>query len=171
MVTTPKLDSDHLRRVLSHFCTGITVITARGAGGLPVGFTCQSFSSLSLDPALVSFCPARSSTSWPLIRSADTFAINVLSRDHDRLSHQFAQSGTDKFHEVSWTPGELGAPILAGVTAWAECRLWAEYVGGDHTIVAAEVLSLHADSDVSALLYYRGAYHVPAPHPAHAVAH
>ena len=170
-MTAAKLDTDHLRRVLSHFCSGITVITARGSEGLPVGFTCQSFSSLSLDPALVSFSPARSSTTWPLIRSADTFAINVLGSDHDRLSHQFARSGTDKFDGVSWTPGEFGGPILDGVTAWAECRLWAEYDGGDHTIVAAEVLRLHADSDVSALLYYRGAYHVPAPHPAHSVVH
>ncbi|KAA0082072.1 flavin reductase [Mycolicibacterium sp. P9-64] len=158
-----------MRRVLSHFCSGITVITATGPEGRPVGFTCQSFSSLSLSPALVSFNPARSSTTWPLIRSADTFAVNVLSANHDRLSHQFARSGIDKFDGVACTPGQFGAPLLNGVTAWMECRLWAEYDGGDHTIVAAEVLSLHADSTTSALLYYRGAYHVPAPHPAHPV--
>jgi len=169
VTTTSKLDSDHLRRVLGHFCSGITVITARGPEDQPVGFTCQSFSSLSLAPALVSFSPARSSTTWPLIRAADTFAVNVLGTGHDRLSHQFARSGTDKFDGVSWKPSASGAPILDGVTAWAECRLWAEYDGGDHTIVAAQVLSLHADSAVSALLYCRGAYHVPAPHPAHSV--
>lgn len=166
-MTTPHLDNGELRRVLGHFCSGITVITAAGPGGRPVGFTCQSFSSLSLDPPLVSFSPARSSTSWPLIRSKETFAINVLGAHHDRLSHQFARSGTDKFRGVSWQPGAYGAPVLEGAAAWAECRLWAEYDGGDHTIVAAQVLDLHCDSSIEALLYYRGAYHVPAPHPAH----
>jgi flavin reductase (DIM6/NTAB) family NADH-FMN oxidoreductase RutF len=68
---------------------------------------------------------------------------------------------------VRWRHGDFGAPILAGVAAWAECRLWAEYDGGDHTIVAAQVLALHADLDIDALLYYRGAYHLPAPHPNH----
>ncbi|KWX60701.1 flavin reductase family protein [Mycobacterium sp. NAZ190054] len=166
-MTTPHLDSGELRRVLGHFCSGITVITAAGHDGRPVGFTCQSFSSLSLDPPLVSFCPARSSTTWPLIRSVETFAVNVLGAQHVRLSHQFARSGTDKFRGVSWRPGVFGAPILEGAAAWAECRLWAEYDGGDHTIVAAQLLDLHCDSAVEALLYYRGAYHVPAPHPAH----
>lgn len=162
-MTTPLIDSDHMRRVLGHFCSGITVITALGVDGRPVGFTCQSFSSLSLDPPLVSFSPARTSTSWPLIRTADTFAVNVLGAGHAELSHQFARSGTDKFRDVRWAPGQFGAPILTGVTAWAECRLWAEYDGGDHTIVAARVLHLHADTDTNALLYYRGAYHIPAP--------
>ena len=170
-MSTQHVDVDDMRRVLGHFCSGITVVTAIDTTGRPVGFTCQSFSSLSLDPPLVSFCPARTSTTWPVIRAADTFAINVLGADHDHLSGQFARSGTDKFRGVDWAPGEFGAPIVRGVTAWAECRLWAEYDGGDHTIVAAKVLRLHADATRSALLYYRGAYHVPTPHPAHATTH
>lgn len=159
------VDGDYMRRVLGHFCSGITVITAIDATGRPAGFTCQSFSSLSLDPPLVNFSPARTSTSWPVIRSAEVFAINVLGADHDRVSHQFARSGTDKFRDVAWTAGTFGAPVLSGVVAWAECRLWAEYDGGDHTIVAAQVLDLGADTDASALLYYRGDYHIPVPHP------
>jgi 3-hydroxy-9,10-secoandrosta-1,3,5(10)-triene-9,17-dione monooxygenase reductase component len=164
---TPIVDEDSMRRVLGHFCSGITVITAIGPTGGPVGFTCQSFSSLSLRPPLVSFSPARSSTTWPVIRAAETFAVNVLGSGHHGVSGQFARSGTDKFRGIDWTPGRFGAPILAGVTAFAECRLWAEYDGGDHTLVAAEVLSLQADASTSALLYYRGAYHLPAPHPAY----
>lgn len=166
-MTTPLVDAEHMRRVLAQFCSGITVITAAADDGRPIGFTCQSFSSLSLEPALVSFSPARTSTTWPLIRAVGTFAINVLGADHDTVSHQFARSGTDKFSGIAWTPGPFGSPILNGVTAWAECRLWAEYDGGDHTIVAAEVLDLHADADRDALLYYRGAYHLPVQHPNH----
>lgn len=166
-MTAPVVTAEHMRSVLAHFCSGITVIAATAADGSPVGFTCQSFSSLSLDPPLVSFCPARTSTTWPVIREADSFVVNVLGADHDRLSNQFARSGTDKFAGISWRPAELGAPVLDGVTAWAECRLWAEYDGGDHTIVAAQVLNLHADLDSEALLFYRGGYHLPVPHPNH----
>lgn len=162
-MTKPAVPGDEMRRVLGHFCSGITVITASDRSGLPVGFTCQSFSSLSLTPPLVSFSPARSSTSWPTIRAADFFAVNVLGAGQDHLSHQFARSGTDKFRGVSWTPGRTGAPLLDGVTAWVECRLWAEYDGGDHTIVAAEVLNLYADSDTPPLLYYRGGYGITEP--------
>ncbi|WP_234834914.1 flavin reductase family protein [Mycolicibacterium stellerae] len=156
---TPQL----MRTVLGHFCSGITVITTMSDGG-PIGFTCQSFGSLSLDPPLVMFSPGRSSTTWPRIRDVGTFAINVLAAHHDGLSNGFAVSGADKFAGVKWSPGSLGAPILDDVVAWAECRLWAEYDGGDHTIVAAEVLDLQANSQDRPLLYFRGAYHLPHPH-------
>lgn len=166
---TPTITPQRMRAVLGNFCSGITVITAATPDG-PIGFTCQSFSSLSLDPPLVSFCPARTSTTWPGIRDIGTFAINVLADHHDSVSNGFARSGTDKFAGVSWTPGTTGAPILDGVIAWAECRVWAEYDGGDHTIVAAEVLDLSADDDRSPLLFYRGSYHQAQPHVRHGVA-
>ncbi|MET0456469.1 MAG: flavin reductase family protein [Mycobacterium sp.] len=157
------ISPQHMRTVLGHFCSGITVITTMGDDG-PIGFTCQSFSSLSLDPPLVSFSPARTSTTWPKIRDVGSFAINVLADHHDGVSNGFARSGTDKFAGVTWAVGALGAPILDGVVAWAECRLWAEYDGGDHTIVAAEVLDLHASSERRPLLYFQGGYHLPHPH-------
>jgi 3-hydroxy-9,10-secoandrosta-1,3,5(10)-triene-9,17-dione monooxygenase reductase component len=163
-MNTPGVDSDRMRMVMSQFCSGITIVTAMDPQARPVGFTCQSFSSLSLQPALVSFSPARSSTTWPVIRHAEVFAVNVLGSTHQGLSGQFARSGTDKFAGVSWEPSRSGAPVLDGVTAWAECRLWAEYDGGDHTIVVGEVLDLHADAGADALLYFRGGYHVPVPH-------
>ncbi|MFE5707663.1 flavin reductase family protein [Rhodococcus koreensis] len=156
--------SDRMRDVLGHFCSGITVITAQDSSG-PIGFTCQSFSSLSLEPALVTFSPARTSTTWPKIREIGLFAVNVLADDHIDTSSAFARSGTDKFAGVSWAPGPNGSPILDGVVAWAECRLWAEYDGGDHTIVAAEVTELHAAGDKDPLLYYRSRYHLALPHP------
>lgn len=151
-----------MREVLGYFCSGITVITAHADTG-PIGFTCQSFYSLSLDPALISFSPARSSTTWPKVRDIGNFAINVLADDHIDTSAAFWGSGTDKFAGVSWTPGPNGSPILDGVLAWAECTLWAEYDGGDHTIVAGQVTDLSATPNKDPLLYYRGSYHAARP--------
>ena len=146
-----------MREVLGHFVSGIVVVTAAGADG-PLGFTCQSFSSLSLDPPLVSLAPARASTTWPRIRAAGAFCVNVLAAEHEDLSAAFARSGVDKFAGVAWTPGPSGAPVLEGVSAWVDCALWAEYDGGDHTIAVGRVRDLGADPSRPPLLYYRGRY-------------
>ncbi len=146
-----------MREVLGHFVSGIVVVTAAGADG-PLGFTCQSFSSLSLDPPLVSLAPARASTTWPRIRAAGAFCVNVLAAEHEDLSAAFARSGVDKFAGVTWTPGPSGAPVLEGVSAWVDCALWAEYDGGDHTIAVGRVRDLGADPSRPPLLYYRGRY-------------
>ncbi|MGW5153595.1 flavin reductase family protein [Rhodococcus koreensis] len=156
-MTVTTIEPQYMRRILGHFCSGITVITASTPDG-PIGFTCQSFTSLSLDPPLVCFCPARTSATWPRIREIGTFAVNVLADRHDGVSNGFARTGADKFADVAWTPGAFGAPVLDGVIAHMECRLWAEYDGGDHTIVTAEVLDLHASQDENPLLYFQGAY-------------
>jgi flavin reductase (DIM6/NTAB) family NADH-FMN oxidoreductase RutF len=154
--TRAGVPAEHMRRVLGSFASGIVVVTAHGDE--PLGFTCQSFASLSLEPALISFAPARSSTTWPRIREVGTFCVNVLATGHRELSDQFARSGTDKFAGVRWAPSPLGSPLLEGVTAWIDCRLWAEYDGGDHTIVVGEVHDLATDADAHPLLYYRGRY-------------
>ena len=153
---TPRMMKD----VLRNFGTGVTVITAMAPEG-PIGFTCQTFASLSLDPPLVSFCPARTSFTWPRIREIGRFAINILADDHSGLSDTFAQpgaAGTDKFDGVGWTPSTGGSPVLDGVLAWVDCRLRAEHDGGDHTIVVADVLDLDATGDVMPLFYFRGDY-------------
>jgi len=146
-----------MREVLGHFVSGIVVVTAVGADG-PLGFTCQSFSSLSLDPPLVSLAPARTSTTWPRIRAVGAFCVNVLAAEHEDLSAAFARSGVDKFAGVAWTPAPSGAPVIEGVSAWVDCALWAEYDGGDHTIAIGRVRDLGADPSRPPLLYYRGRY-------------
>jgi 3-hydroxy-9,10-secoandrosta-1,3,5(10)-triene-9,17-dione monooxygenase reductase component len=146
-----------MRDVLGHFVSGVTVVTAMGGDG-PVGFTCQSFSSLSLDPPLVAFAPARTSTTWPRLRDAGRFCVNVLAEEQSGLSRQFARSGTDKYAGVGWAPSPYGSPVLDGVVAWIDSELWAEYDGGDHTLVAARVLDLGADPGHRPLLFHRGAY-------------
>jgi len=146
-----------LREVLGHFASGVTVVTAVDDDG-PLGFTCQSFSSLSLDPPLVVFAPSRTSATWPRLRGLGRFCINVLAEGQDAVSQSFARSGVDKFAGVDWTPSAQGSPVLDGVVAWIDTQLWAEYDGGDHTLVAAQVLDLGADSTLRPLLYHRGSY-------------
>lgn len=148
-----------MREVLGHFVSGIVVITAGGPDG-PLGFTCQSFASLSLDPPLVSFAPARTSRTWPRIREVGSFCVNVLAADHQEVSVGFARSGVDKFAGVRWRPAPSGAPVLEGVIAWIDCTLWAEHDGGDHTIAIGRVLDLGADGSQPPLLFYRGRYGV-----------
>lgn len=151
------VDARLMRDVLGHFCSGVTVITAGGADG-PAGFTCQSFASLSLDPPLVSFAAGRTSNSWPRVRAARRFCVNVLADGQDEISNAFARSGTDKFAGVQWYPSPSGAPVIVGVMAWIDCELWAEYDGGDHTLIAASVIDLGAGTGRRPLLFHRGAY-------------
>ncbi|WP_016694361.1 flavin reductase family protein [Rhodococcus rhodochrous] len=147
----------HFRRVLSTFASGVVVVTAMSVEG-PVGMTCQSFFSVSLQPALVAFSPARSSTTYPRIRTLEHFAVNILSERQRELSNQFARSGTDKWAGVEWSLGPHGCPILHDSVAAIECRHFAEHEAGDHLIVIGEVQAMNALNDVPPLLFHRGAY-------------
>ena len=145
-----------MREVLGHFPSGVTIVTGMTDDG-PAGFTCQSFSSLSLDPPLVLILPGRSSTSWPRIEATGRFCVNVLAEDQGELSTTFAQSGTDKFAGVEWRTSTLGSPILAGATAWIDCTLHASHDGGDHLIVVGAVQALET-AELPPLVFHRGAY-------------
>ncbi|MGY1916823.1 flavin reductase family protein [Blastococcus sp. SYSU DS0973] len=151
------VDPRVLRDVLGHFASGVTVVTANTPDG-PIGFTCQSFSSLSLDPPLVAFAPARTSRTWTRLREIGRFCVNVLAEGQDAVSQNFARSGADKFAGVPWRVSAHGSPVLDDVVAWIDGELWAEYDGGDHTIVVARVLDLGAAPDRRPLLFHRGAY-------------
>jgi 3-hydroxy-9,10-secoandrosta-1,3,5(10)-triene-9,17-dione monooxygenase reductase component len=151
------VDPGAMRDVLGHFASGVTVVTALTADG-PAGFTCQSFSSLSLDPPLVAFAPARTSQTWPALRAIGRFCVNVLAEGQDAVSQNFARSGGDKFAGVPWSPSAHGSPVLDDVVAWIDGELWAEYDGGDHSIVVARVLDLGADPERRPLLFHRGSY-------------
>jgi len=165
MTSHPPVTPQQLRNVLGHFATGLTIITAATPDG-PAGFTCQSFASLSLEPALVTFSPARTSSTWPLLRAAGSFTVNILPAEHQHLSGQFARSGANKFAGVGHSPSPLGNPVLDQALAWVDCELHEEYDGGDHTIVVAAVRALAARAEAEPLLFYKGAYarvsHTPA---------
>ena len=153
----PIVDAGLMREVLGHFASGVTVVTADTDDG-PIGFTCQSFSSLSLEPPLIAFAPARTSLTWPRLRELGRFCVNVLAEGQGAVSQNFARSGADKFTGVAWRPSPHGSPVLDDVVAWMDGELWAEYDGGDHTIVVARVLDLGAHPDRRPLLFHRGSY-------------
>ena len=159
-LTAPStFDAARFRQVLGHFCTGVAVITAVEEGE-PVGFTAQSFTSVSLDPPLVAVSPARTSNSWPRIRSTGVFCANVLAEDQEALARVFATRGADKFRGVGWTasPGTR-SPMLDGALSWVDCRIEAEHDGGDHLLVLARVVDLGVgEGGRRPLLFYRGGY-------------
>jgi 3-hydroxy-9,10-secoandrosta-1,3,5(10)-triene-9,17-dione monooxygenase reductase component len=146
-----------MRDVLGRFCTGIAVITASD-GIRPHGFTCQSVTSVSLDPPYISFCPARTSTSWRIMRNVGALCVNILAHDQHRVCEQFAISAADKFVGVQWRPASNGAPLIEGAVASIEASVEFEHGAGDHTIVVAQVTELHASDERDPLLFYRGGY-------------
>lgn len=135
------LDPTRLRRALGGFPTGVTVVTA-SIGGRIVGMTANSFSSVSLDPPLVSWCVANAASSHAAFVEADAYAVHVLGADHQDVALRFAGKSRDKFADIAHRPGRLGAPLIDGLAPVFECRVWARYPGGDHTILVGEVVHL-----------------------------
>jgi len=156
--TLIEIDPAHFRSVLGHYPTGVCVVSGwRGendAAGLAIG----TFTSVSLNPALVAFCPDKNSGSWPLMRRHGRFCVNVLGADQIELCHRFAARGPDKFHGVSHRLSAHGLPLLDGVVAAIECDIADEYEGGDHTIVVGRVLALEILRPGDPLLFFKGQY-------------
>jgi 3-hydroxy-9,10-secoandrosta-1,3,5(10)-triene-9,17-dione monooxygenase reductase component len=127
----------------------------------PVGMTCQSFSSVSLEPPLVMFCPAKTSRAWPLMRKAGFFCVNFLAADQQDISNGMATKGAEKFAGVGWKPASTGAPLIDGVLGYVDCTIDKVHEAGDHYIVVGRVEELaFGDGDVP-LLFHRGAYTQP----------
>jgi 3-hydroxy-9,10-secoandrosta-1,3,5(10)-triene-9,17-dione monooxygenase reductase component len=149
--------------VVGAFPTGVTVITAL-RDGKPIGFTCQSFFSVSLSPLLVGFSVAKTSTTFPLIRENVHCCINVLHQEQQHVSQSFSRSGTDKWQGIDWTPSPvLGLPVIGDPVAWIDCRVSAEYDAGDHLIVVADVVDMKHSPDTAPLVFLRGRYVRLAP--------
>jgi 3-hydroxy-9,10-secoandrosta-1,3,5(10)-triene-9,17-dione monooxygenase reductase component len=167
MTTAEVIDARAFRHALGQFCTGVTVVAAV-ADGEPIGFACQSFAALSLDPPLILFCPGKSSRTWPLIETTGSFCVNVLSHDQRDVSMVFGRSGSDKFAAVDWSPAPSGAPVLTGGLTWIDCTIESVVDGGDHHIVIGRVTALGEPVNGRPLLFYRGAYaatETPEPTP------
>lgn len=139
--SNPALDARVFRTTLGQYASGITIISGLDAEG-PIGFTCQSFYSVSTEPPLVSFSVMTSSTTYPRLRETGKFAVNVLSRQQAEVSDQFARSGTDKWAGVDWMPTKAGNPVIADCQMWLDCDIWAEHDAGDHHIVIGRVNEL-----------------------------
>ncbi len=147
------------RQLLGCFPTGVAVITTRDAQGRPVGLTCNSFSSVSLEPPLVLFSLRKASSLVGAFREADGFAINILSQRQDALSGRFASSKiADKFDGVAWRAGPLGMPVIDDCLASFECSVHACHDAGDHHVFIGEVKHMGGGGADHALVFYKGAY-------------
>jgi 3-hydroxy-9,10-secoandrosta-1,3,5(10)-triene-9,17-dione monooxygenase reductase component len=130
--------------------------------GEPVGFSCQAFAALSLDPPLVLFCPGKASGSWPRIARIGELCVNVLATEQRDLARKFGVSAADKFAGVRWSPAGNGAPILDGVLTWASCTVETVHESGDHFVVIARVTELGDCRAGDPLLFYRGRFTLSA---------
>ncbi|RSN67529.1 flavin reductase family protein [Actinomadura sp. WAC 06369] len=152
-------DEAAFRDALERFASGITVVTSIDAAGRPAGFACRSFASLSLDPPLVLFCVARTSTGWPKTAATGRFAVNVLAADQRDVCRAFAVSGGDAFAGLAWTRSPHGTAHLDGALATVDCTVADVHEAGDHLIVVGSVRELDARDGGGPLLHYRGDFH------------
>lgn len=153
------IDAARFRSVLGRFATGVVAVTAVDPRtGSPTGLAVNSFTSVSLDPPLVSFCVAHTSGTWPRLRAADRLCVNILGEPQLDVCRRLASRGVDKFAGIDWTESPGGAPLIDGALGWLECSIEQEHVAGDHVIVVARVHDLGKHHDDGPLLFYRGAY-------------
>lgn len=132
-------DTLALRQALGEFATGVTVVTARNPDGRPVGITVNSFASVSLEPPLVLWSIGRHSPLHQVFATCGYWTVNILAADQLALSQRFSQPGADRFADLEWKPGAGDTPLLAGCSAWFECRTEARHPGGDHTLLIGRV--------------------------------
>lgn len=151
-------DTKDLRRAFGRFATGVTVVTVQTPSG-PLGMTANSFSSVSLDPALVLWSPGVSSKRHDAFANATQFAIHILGADQQALANHFAANG-DGFDQFDWTAGPNGAPTLAGCLTTFHCNTFAVHPAGDHSIILGQVTHAAYDPDTNAqaLLFEQSRY-------------
>jgi flavin reductase (DIM6/NTAB) family NADH-FMN oxidoreductase RutF len=165
---TPSASGDHapplsgftereFRDALAQFATGVTVICAPGGPGRFVGFTANSFSSLSLAPPLVAWSLDRRATNFATFVDAERYAINVLANDQVELARRFSRPHADRFAGVAYRLGAAGAPLIDGCVAWFECRRHAQHAAGDHVLFIGEVETC-ARRRGAGLVFHHGRY-------------
>lgn len=155
------LDPRALRNAFGTFMTGVTVVTAYDKNGDPLGFTANSFASVSLDPPLILVCMSNSSQNYTALVNATGFAVNILSETQIDVSNTFARPVDDRFASVAWRKGPNGAPILDNVSAWFDCGMHNTIEAGDHVILIGEVAAFDQTA-TPGIGYARGAYVTPA---------
>ncbi|MFE2335178.1 flavin reductase family protein [Streptomyces coelicoflavus] len=155
------------RQALGHFATGVIAVTGLMPDGGPTGMTVSSFTSVSLNPHLVSFCVRSASRTWPKLRHSEGVCINILAEDQTHVSTRLARSGEAKFGDLSWLPSPGGLPVIGGVLAWMDGHIHAEYRAGDHEIVLIRIRHLRVEAKSPPLVRFRGSFHRLQPSSAH----
>ena len=162
-MTQPQNDSRALRNALGRFATGVTIVTAIDPDGHPIGLTVNSFSAVSLEPALVLWCLDNNSHNLAAFRQASHHAINILAADQQDLSNRFATWPTDRFAGLPWQAGAGGAPVFPGCCATFEMANVSEHAAGDHTIFVGRVERFNEAANLAPLLFHAGRYAALAP--------
>ena len=145
-----------LREVMSHYLTGVTIVTVIKPNGTPYGLTVNSFNSVSLAPPLILWSLDNKNSNLSLFENSAGFAINIMAADQTDLCRRFAGKENDRFIDVDWTFGTSGQPLIKHALAHVECRPWQTYAGGDHTIFVGEVIQAQYVSDRPAAAFFKG---------------
>ena len=151
------IEAKALRDAFGSFPTGVTVVTTLDPSGNPVGFTANSFTSVSLDPPLLLVCPGKFLSSFEVFEKCSAFVVNILAEGQEDVSNTFAGYKGDRFAKVDWTPDARGVPVLAGTAAHFSCRTHEVIPAGDHAILIGAVDDM-AHSDRRGLGYVSGGY-------------
>ncbi len=162
----PELTPESLRAAFAAFPSGITAVCAMQEG-VPVGLAASSFVSVSLEPPLVSVCVARTSTTWPVLRTSPRLGLSVLAEEHGTVARALAAKNIDRFAEVSWEQSSTGAVFVHGSALWLDCSLYEELPAGDHEIALLEIHQVWTYPDISPLIFhgskFRSLHQEPAP--------
>jgi 3-hydroxy-9,10-secoandrosta-1,3,5(10)-triene-9,17-dione monooxygenase reductase component len=150
-------DARSFRDALGRFATGVAFVTA-APDGEPAGLIVNSLTSVSLDPPLVSFCPARHSLTWSRMRRARRFGVNVLGRQHERFARRATPAGADRFAGLDWKLGAGGVPLVTDALASLECEIFAEHATGDHWIVVGQAHTVRISPNNDPLVFFAGAF-------------
>ena len=150
-------DARSFRDALGRFATGVAFVTA-APDGEPAGLVVNSLTSVSLEPPLVSFCPARHSLTWSRMRRARRFGVNVLGRQHERFARLATPAGADRFAGLDWELGAGGVPLVTDALASLECEIFAEHATGDHWIVVGQAHTVRISPNNDPLVFFAGAF-------------
>jgi flavin reductase (DIM6/NTAB) family NADH-FMN oxidoreductase RutF len=157
MSPSEALSKEVLRYAYGRFPSGVAVACAL-SGSVPMGMTASSFTSVSLDPPLVSICVAHTSETWPVLRAAPRLGLSVLGAQHARVAQALAAKGIDRFGSVEWDANEAGAVFIRGSAIWLDCTVHDELPAGDHDIVLLRVVAVTPYPDVSPIVFHASGY-------------
>ena len=158
------IEPDDFRRLLGHFATGVTIVCTRAPNKRYVGFTANSFNSVSLDPPLILWTIACRSGSLGAFEAAERYAVNVLSSEQTDLARRFSHPHADRFAGVAHRLGWSDAPLIDGCVAWLECRHHARHTAGDHVVFVGEVVTVERARG-HALIFHQGRFTSTASPP------
>ena len=149
------MNNKSLRKVLSKFATGVTIVSTIDCDGKPVGMTANSFTSLSLDPPLVLWNIGINQPSYDVFLKAKGYSVSILSKDQKDICDLFSSPIENKFSDIDYTLTENGFPIIQKSLAWFDCLKWNNYPGGDHQILVGEIKNFYADEN-DPLIFWNG---------------